>query len=222
MNNMKKWTLFALLGIVLTMGSCGNKTQRTYETVSDTTGLDALRDHTIYGICGENTAMNSLQLITDAGDTLQLNLTEADEAGKVLGGLNTGDRMAILANADKTKATLVINLSTLLGNWVMPNPLDGSDEQGVRLLDGGVAEGIEQPYVTYRSWRFFNGRLIIESVREGTGDLTETEEFDVQALGPDTLCIKNDKEQMEYYRQRPKKDYSDIKLEEASSDDYLI
>ena len=29
MNNMKKWTLFALLGIVLTMGSCGNKTQRT-------------------------------------------------------------------------------------------------------------------------------------------------------------------------------------------------
>ena len=126
-----------------------------------------MRDHTIYGICGENTAMNSLQLITDAGDTLQLNLTEADEAGKVLGGLNTGDRMAILANADKTKATLVINLSTLLGNWVMPNPLDGSDEQGVRLLDGGVAEGIEQPYVTYRSWRFFNGRLIIESRRNG-------------------------------------------------------
>lgn len=219
---MKKWTVFALLTIVLTMASCGNKTQRNYEMVTDTTGMDAMRDHTIYGICGENTAMNSLQLITDAGDTLMLSITEADEAGKVLGGLHAGDRMAVLANADKTKATLVVNQSALLGNWVMPNPLDGSDELGVRLLDGGIAEGIEQPYVTYKSWRFFNGRLVIESVREGTGDIPETEEFDIQTLGPDTLIIKNDDGQSEYYRQRPKKDYSDIKLEEASTDDYLI
>ena len=219
---MKKWTVFALLTIVLTMASYGNKTQRNYEMVTDTTGMDAMRDHTIYGICGENTAMNSLQLITDAGDTLMLSITEADEAGKVLGGLHAGDRMAVLANADKTKATLVINQSALLGNWVMPNPLDGSDELGVRLLDGGIAEGIEQPYVTYKSWRFFNGRLVIESVREGTGDIPETEEFDIQTLGPDTLIIKNDDGQSEYYRQRPKKDYSDIKLEEASTDDYLI
>lgn len=219
---MKKWTVFALLTIVLTMASCGNKTQRNYEMVTDTTGMDAMRDHTIYGICGENTAMNSLQLITDAGDTLMLSITEADEAGKVLGGLHAGDRMAVLANEDKTKATLVINQSALLGNWVMPNPLDGSDELGVRLLDGGIAEGIEQPYVTYKSWRFFNGRLVIESVREGTGDIPETEEFDIQTLGPDTLIIKNDDGQSEYYRQRPKKDYSDIKLEEASTDDYLI
>ena len=219
---MRKSIIFGLFAAVLIMGSCGNKTQRNYEVENDTTGMNVNKDHTIYGICGEGTAMNTLQLITDAGDTLLLSTTDADEAGKILGGLQVGDRMAILANRDKTVATLVINQSALLGNWVMPNPLDGSDEIGIRFLDGGIAEGIEQPYLSYKSWRFFNGKLVIEAIREGGGDLEETETFEIRALGPDTLCLKNSDSTMEYKHQQPHKEASDIKLEESSSDDYLI
>ena len=72
--------------------------------------------------------MNTLQLITDTGDTLQLDLTAARDNDQVFGGLQVGDRMAVIANDERTEAVMVINQVALLGNWVMPNPIDGSDE----------------------------------------------------------------------------------------------
>ena len=220
--NMKKIEAMMLTAAVaLTAGSCGNKgTQQTADSEPDTTAVVMInRDSTLYGICGDGSAMNTLQLITDVGDTLTISVVEANENGKCFGGFQTGDRMAVILK-DKTAATMVINQSALLGDWVMPNPLDGSSEMGVRIKEGGIAESIDQAYLTYRSWRLFNGKLEFVAVREGGGDEVETNLYDIVSIGPDSLVYKDSEDVYEYSRYKEHHYEVDIKLEEASEDDY--
>ena len=127
--------------------------------------------------------MNSLEVLTDSGDTLNLRLTTAQETDQVFGGLQSGDRLAVLANASKTEALRVINLNSLLGDWVMPDPLDGSAEVGIRIKEGGVAESIEMTNILYRTWKIYNGNLEILSVREGGGDEEELNLYQLLILG---------------------------------------
>ena len=209
---------------IMMLGSCGggSKPQQSMVYEEDSTDIEDVvpRDKTIYGLCGPATAMNTLEVLTDSGDTLHLSITTAQEAGQVFGGLQSGDRLAIMANADKTVATKVINLNTLLGDWVMPNPLDGSSEMGVRIKEGGIAESIDQAYLTYRSWRLFNGKLEFVAVREGGGDEVETNLYDIVSIGPDSLVYKDSEDVYEYSRYKEHHYEVDIKLEEASEDDY--
>ena len=85
---MKKVSyLFVLIAGIFVFGSCGgSKQQAAVEIDSVSVGNLIPRDKTIYGICTEGTAMNTLEMITDSGDTLRLNLEKASEAGKVFGG----------------------------------------------------------------------------------------------------------------------------------------
>jgi hypothetical protein len=213
---------------VIALGSCGGgkQQQQTYAE-NDTASVGIIpSDRTIYGLCGESTAMNTLELITDNGDTLNLSITNASEAGFVFGGLQKGDRLAILANDKKTEATLVINLNTLLGDWVMPDPIDGSAEVGIRIKEGGVAESIEMTNIIYRTWKIVNGKLEILSVREGGGDQEETNLYELKALGPDTLCYKtigkprDEEETFEYnrYKEKAKVDLRGLELEDTQDE----
>ena len=164
---MKKFGVISIVvSAVLMMGSCGNKSDKVPFDNGDSADV-ANADPTIYGICGEETSMNTLQLITDMGDTLVIDISDAQDNNKVLGGIAPGDRMAVLADAKKTTAELVINQATLMGNWVMPNPLDGSDEVGLSIKEGGIVEGIDQANITYKTWRLSRGKLEIVLVREG-------------------------------------------------------
>ena len=213
--------LAAALGMALC--GCGNKTAQQQVVVeSDTTVVVNInRDSTVYGICGDGSAMNTLQLITDVGDTLNLSTAEANESGKCFGGYQGGDRMAVILR-DKSTAKLVINQSALLGDWVMPNPLDGSSEMGVRIKEGGIAESIDQPTMIYRSWKLFNGKLEMVAIREGGGDVVETNLYDIVFIGPDSLVFKDSEDIYEYSRYREHKHVVDIELEEASEDDYRM
>ena len=221
---MKKLNSLLLLGAaVITMGSCGNKgQQQAVEVTPDSTVVVNInRDSTLYGICGDGSAMNTLQLITDVGDTLTLSIAEANEKGKCYGGFETGDRMAVMLK-DKTTAKMVINQSALLGDWVMPNPLDGSSEMGIRIKDGGIAESIDQPVLIYRSWKLFNGKLEIVAIREGGGDEVETNLYDIVSIGPDSLVFKDAEDTFEYSRYQEHESSVNIQLEEASEDDYRM
>lgn len=227
---MKKTVLFGMIVAgVMALGSCdGGKKQQQVAVEDDSTAVDnyILRDQTIYGLCGEGTAMNTLELITDNGDTLNLALTNAQEAGRVFGGLQTGDRLAVMANTKMTEATEVINLNTLLGDWVMPDPIDGSDEVGIRIKEGGVAESIEMTNIIYRTWKIVDGKLEILSVREGGGDQEETNLYEILALGPDTLCYKtigkarDEEETFEYnrFKEKPKIDLRGLQLEDTQDE----
>ena len=141
---MKKILYFCVAAAGMTiMLSCGGKggQQRVASDEQDTSAVNVIpTDKTLYGICGEETAMNTLQLLRDNGDTVMMSITNAIEAGQVFGGLMVGDRLAVMPNATGSEAVIVINQNTLLGDWVMPNPIDGSSEVGIR-IKGGLHAG---------------------------------------------------------------------------------
>ena len=216
---MKKYLVCSqfILSIVLLAG-CGNKNAKVPFDDGDSLRI-ANVDPTVYGVCGVETAMNTLQLITDTGDTLNLDLDDARSEGKVFGGLQVGDRMAVIPDSGKTAALMVVNQVALLGNWVMPNPIDGSDEIGISIKEGGVVESIDNPSVTYKTWRLNRGQLEIVFVREGGGEEEETEMYDIVKLGNDSLVFRNEEDTFEYGRQKARQQYGqDVKLEESSFD----
>ena len=211
---------------VMTAGSCGGKGgeqhQQQMEEEPDTTAIATVnRDSTVYGICIDGSAMNTLQLLTDVGDTLNLSIAEANEKGMCYGGFQVGDRIAFMLK-DKKTAKLVINQSALLGDWVMPNPLDGSSEMGIRIMEGGIAESIDQPSVIFRSWKLYNGRLEIVSVREGGAEKVETNLYDIVSIGPDSLVYRDAEDTYEYSRYQPHEENSKVQLEESSIDDFKM
>lgn len=199
---MKKLELAGIVAVCGLTAACGNKAQQVAPTDgADTTVVVVNQNRTVFGICGDGSAMNTIQLITDSGDTLSLDVSEARENDKVFGGYGSGDKMAVLVNEDKTRAELVVNESTLLGSWVMPNPIDGSSIVGIALKDGGIAESIDQSTIVYRTWRIVDGRIEIQSMREGGGDEEETNVYDLVKLDADSLIYKNEEDLFEYGRQ---------------------
>ena len=220
---MKKILIcISIATMLVTMIGCGGKSQQVPFDNGDSLAI-ANADPTVYGVCGVGTTMNELQLITDTGDTLMLDLSAAKDDEKLFGGLQVGDRMAVVPNADKTAAEIAINQSTLLGNWVMPNPLDGSDEVGIRIKGGGIAESIDQSTIIYRTWRLVRGQLEVVMVRDDGSEEEEVYLYDFVKLGPDSLVYKDADDTFEYSRQRPKQEYgSEIKLEESSLDDFKM
>ena len=228
---MKKIAFVGLLvAAFIGMGSCGApRPQQVYADDTDSTEVEedmVPRDHTVYGLCGNGSSMNTLELLTDNGDTLVLSMAPALEANKVFGGLEVGDRVAVMANAKRTEATEIINLNSLLGDWVMPDPIDGSDEVGIRIKEGGVAESIEMTNIYYRTWKIYDGKLEILSVREGGGDAEETNLYEILILGSDTLAYKtvgksrDEEETFEYNRWKEKKkvDLRGLKLEDHNDE----
>ncbi len=207
----------------LTIMGCGGKKSQPESVEEDDSEPVAVvhRDSMVYGICGDGSAMNTLQLISDIGDTLVLDISEANDKGRCYGGIQSGDRMAVMLNGKKS-VRMVINQSALLGDWVMPNPLDGSSEMGIRIKEGGIAESIDQPSLTYRSWRLYNGQLELVAIREGGGDEVETNLYDIIFIGPDTLVFKDSEDSFEYNRYKHVERKDIIQLEQASESDYQM
>ena len=219
---MKKIGVFSIVFCsALMIGSCGGGNKQVAFDNGDS--IDVVNaDPTIYGVCGDGTAMNTLQLITDMGDTLDFDISSAQEEGHVFGGLQVGDRMAVLPKTSHSEVEQVVNLASLLGNWVMPNPLDGSDEVGISIKEGGIAESIDQSNITYKTWRLSRGKLEIVLVREGGSEEDEVNLYDIVKLGADSLVYKDAEETLDYSRQKPKEDYgTDIKLEDAQSEFFM-
>lgn len=204
------------------MTGCQNQAKPQWEYLGDSLAINSDEGATLYGACGLAANDSTLLLISDSGDTLKLNMSQAIANNRIIGDLNPGDRLVVVPNKKGDEVKIVINQTMMLGNWVMPNPLDGSDEQGIRIKEGGIAEGIEQSSVSYRTWKIVDGRLEIVSIREGGGQEEEANLYDIVRLTPDSLIFKNDEDIFEYGRQQVKKPLSDIKLEESSADDYNI
>lgn len=191
-----------MLTIGLMAASCTNNKPQQYnheETLDSIVVVN--HNRTVFGLCGEGSAMNTLQLLTDSGDTLSLDLSVAKESNNIFGGYECGDKMAVLLTNDRSAAELVINETTLLGNWVMPNPLDGSSIVGISLREGGIAESIDQSTIVYKTWRIVDGGLEIQSVREGGGDVEETNVYRIVKLDADSLVYMNEEDLFEYSRQ---------------------
>lgn len=224
---MRKFLYLVILAAGTAFIGCGSKGAQQSNTPDDDQINYVLRDTAIYGFCAEGSAMNTLQIITDAGDTITVSTLRAQEKGKVLGGYAVGDEIALIANKDTTQAILVINKSMLNGDWVMPNPMDGSNETGVRILRGGVAESIDQSSIIYKSWRIFNGQLQFTVSREDGIDMEEIFVYDIIKLTTDELIIKSadeDQETFEYCRPKgeeyTEEDLNGVELDEGYDDEF--
>ena len=226
---MKKLLFLSVAIAAVMLLSCGGSGRSQAEREGDTVDVnDLIRDHTLYGLCGAIPSASVLKVVTDTGDTLTLDVTRAQENQKMLGTIRVGDRLALMTNKKQTEATEVININLLLGDWVMPDPLDGSDEVGIRIKEGGVAESIDLTNITYRTWRIYNGKLEITSIREGGGEAEETNYFDILKLTGDTLIYKtldkpqDEEETFEYsrWKEKVKPDLRGLKLEEHQ-DEYM-
>jgi len=194
---MRKIALSAIAAIAL-LASCSEGNKRV--PVEEVNFAAVITDSMIYGSCSNGSAMNTLQIVTDADDTITLDLADARERGLVHGGYAVGDEMAVMVNSDTTEARLVINESELLGNWVIPAPADGSAETGISIQKGGTAKGIEQTSLTYKSWRLFNGQLQIVATR--ADDTEETLAYTITHLSTDSLAIFDGEYTHGYNRQK--------------------
>lgn len=154
---------------------CQNKPQPQNSTDS-IEGSVSTPDSTVYGVCGENTAMHTLELITDAGDTLQYVYGEGED-DPVVGGLLAGDRIAVVGgpviDGDKT-AKKIINLTTLLGKWT-------SLDKNFEIMEGGVVKSnVEAEKNPWTSWKILNGQLLLNR-----------DTFNIDNLGSDSLYLEN-------------------------------
>lgn len=211
---------FAILAAVALLVSCIEGPKRVpFEEVN----IDqAVRDTMIYGFCSNGSAMNTLQIITDADDTITLSVVGARDRNMVFGGYAVGDEMAVTVNSDTTEATMVINKSALNGNWVMPNPIDGSSETGISILKGGLAESIDQSSLIYKSWRLYNGQLLIVAARDDAVGTDETLVFTIKHISSDSLSLYDGEDVYEYHRLKiePDEDLG-IELDDGVNDFFL-
>ena len=109
----------------------------------------------------------------------------------------------------------------------MPNPMDGSNETGVRILRGGVAESIDQSTIVYKSWRLFNGKLQFTLTREDGIDMEELITYDIIKLTATELVLKStDEEQETFEYTRPageeytEEDLNGVVIDEGYDDEY--
>lgn len=189
----------------LMMCSCGNKTPTPSEYIENDSSVETNTNPTLFGLCGDNAGVDSLQLIVDNGDTLMLNVKGAIENKRLFGGYAVGCKMAVTVDDSLKNALLTVNEDVLMGNWVMLNPLDGSSYVGIRMKEGGVAESIDQSTVDYKTWRIVDGKLEITLVREGGGDMEETNLYDFVKLDADSLVYQDADDRMEYVREGKQK-----------------
>lgn len=176
---MKRLTyIFAAL-LIMGISGCNEQKKPTPKLWNDTEEDSVeMTDTTVYGICGDGTAMHSLELITSQGDTLTMGLGEEDDTIPcVRGGLTVGDRLAVIIKKggqdEWDRASLVINLTTLLGKW---SALDKTFE----LQEGGVVVSTVVEPNPLTEWKIFNGHLVLSA-----------DTFDIYELGADSLYLEN-------------------------------
>ena len=182
---MKKLFVFVLaVALVSFVGCNGNKTNTAVPDVSEESSAP---DTTAYGVCGDGTAMHTLQLITDMGDTIEYALLNADDSEScVAGGLMAGDRLAVTGHdtPDGRVADKVINLTSLLGHWT-------SIDKNFVIEEGGtVTSNVKAETESWTNWKIFNGHLLLNK-----------DTFDVAAIGADSLSLENGKGIFVYKRQ---------------------
>ena len=168
---------------------CHETKQQTSEVDSDSIMQEEIvfeADSTVYGTCGEATAMHTLQLITDVGDTLMY-VMMVEEDADVQGGLLVGDRMAVIGKntQEGLVATKILNLTTLMGKWT-------SLDKNFEILEGGVVESnVTAESNPWTSWKILNGKLLLNS-----------DTFNINMLGADSLYIENSRGIFAYKRQK--------------------
>ena len=93
--------LFAVMAVLFIV-ACGDGKKKGDGQQSLATTEESKGDTTVYGVCGVNTAMHNLELVTVQGDTLNY-LFDVDDESAVKGGLLAGDRLAVVGYKERRR-----------------------------------------------------------------------------------------------------------------------
>lgn len=187
MKHLMKQTILGL-GLLFSLTACNH--QKTPRSTADVDSVSAEfgQDSTVYGVCGESTAMHTLELIKDDGDTVRYFIEDDERAEPIVkGGLLTGDRMAVVGHMKDGElvADNIINLTALLGRWT-------SIDKNFEIQEGGViASKVQEETNPWTSWKIFNGHLLLNK-----------DTFKINNLGADSLYLENVSGIFTYKRQQ--------------------
>ena len=193
MRIMKNIGIFIVSAMLLVLAGCNAKKEKPQ---ADASQQELTADSTVYGICGDGTSMHSLELVTDAGDTLTYTILDAeyDEDGTgggmvshVEGGLMAGDKVAVTGQKvdGELIADRVINVTSLLGHWT-------SIDKNFEIEEGGtVRSSVKAETNPWTSWKILNGQLLLNR-----------DTFDITSLGADSLYIENQRGIFTFKRQK--------------------
>lgn len=182
---MKHVAMLCASILLMALVGCNAKKEKSQPVAE---ANEEIVDTTVYGVCGDGTSMHSLQLVTDAGDTLTYTIldAEADLDGEVSGGivsnveggLMSGDKVAVTGMKidGELIANRVINVTSLLGHWT-------SLDKNFEIEEGGtVRSNVKAETSPWTSWKILNGQLLLNR-----------DTFDITSLGADSLYIENQK-----------------------------
>lgn len=177
---------FYLFAVLLLFTACNGKTDNTKGEGTDSV-VSLVPDTALYGTVGEGTTMHVLELKTDGGKTLTLEMVDDDES-TVQGGVFSGDRVTLtfVENESGEKViTRMVNMTSLVGKWT-------SLDRNFKILEDGAVEsaGTAETH-PYTQWTMSNAQLILNA-----------DTFDVITLGPDSMSLENNKGIFVYKRQK--------------------
>jgi len=187
---MKKifYVSFMMIAVISMIGCNGKGKKSALLNGKDTVVCKTEADTTVYGVCGEGTAMHSLELITDGGDTINyIIMDDGADSASVLGGLLAGDRLAVVGHKvdHENYATTVLNITTLQGNWT-------SIDRNFEILEGGIVKSHLQAETNpWTEWKIWNGKLLLNK-----------DTFAIDNLGADSLYLENKGGIFVYKRQK--------------------
>lgn len=166
--------LFAFIAAIF-IGCKNTNKGKVIETNSKSADSLNAGDTTIYGTMLDG-GMNSIILLTDAGDTLEFIQNPDDTAEVVKGGKLIGDRFAVIGYKEYGDMMLrsAINITSLLGNW-------SSIDKNFDIIEGGtITSKVQSEKDTWTKWKIFNGKLVLSK-----------DTFAVLELGADSMLLEN-------------------------------
>ncbi len=138
----------------------------------------------VWGVIGEGTSMDVIEVVTDAADTLQI----MNPAQVLTGGLIIGDRINIIytAKGDTLIGNMAVNVTELTHLWSQLD--DYGNEQSIELTPEGEVYTVNMGKINYDSWRLDSGSLLLHS--PAANDMAEyTDTFSISLLTEKQLVL---------------------------------
>ena len=149
------------------------------------------------GTIGDGTSMNVLELITDEGDTLNIEMSN----GTVVGGIVVGERVAVTYHTQNgmSRAMTSVNMSALQHLWAQP--ADDGHKQCIELNEGGRMSTYDMS-IEYDAWALKDGKLLLYSPKKIASEQAEqADTFDIMQLTDESLVLMHGNMESEFIRE---------------------
>lgn len=151
----------------------------------------------VVGTAGDGTSMNVLEVVTDEGDTLQIECVN----NLIVGGVEVGERVAVTYNnsGNGFHAMTCINMTALEHLWAQPGA-DGH-KQCIEFNDNGRATTYDMS-IEYNAWSLEDGKLLLYSPKKIASEQgAAVDTFEIMELNEDRLVLMHGNLETEFIRE---------------------